>query len=170
MEDGALELGWGAQEEAPASGSMEAAMMESTMYLAVGSQGWLVLIPAWGGRGRLLYERGIFSSWSGDGGHPPSGNSGSSLGLLGRWEAESLLFGDLELEFRFSLHALSSLDHILRLEKKKSQDWWALLGVTSGTLCHQTGQYFTQSTRMVGAQLVPKDFCEERLYTRFLFG
>lgn len=128
-----MELGWGAQEEAPASGSMEAAMMESTMYLAVGSQGWLVLIPAWGGRGRLLYERGIFSSWSGDGGHPPSGNSGSSLGLLGRWEAESLLFGDLELEFRFSLHALSSLDHILRLEKKKIS---GLVGPSGSHLRH----------------------------------
>lgn len=59
--------------------------------------------------------------------------------------------------------------HIASEKKKKSQDWWALLGVISGTLCHQTGQYFTQSTWMVGVQLVPKDFCEERLYTHFLF-
>ena len=63
--------------------SGEAAVTGSTTHLAVGAQGWLVLVAAWDGGWQSLYEKGMLSCPSGDSGHLPSGNSSSSFGLLG---------------------------------------------------------------------------------------
>ena len=81
------------------------------------------------------------------------------------WEAGSLLLWDLKPEFRFSFEALSSLDYILHLKEKEISGLVTLLEVISGTRCHQTGRRFTQGMQVVGAQLVLKDVCQERLYT-----
>lgn len=139
LEGGALELGWGAREEAAASG-LDGGCQDGVRH-AFGS--WLPRLigfdtsPGWGSI--VVRERCIFPlvRWWWTSSIQELRLFLGSLALAQeRWKAGSLLLGDLEPEFKFSLdlEALSSLNHMLCLEKT-SQGWWGLLGVISGTFC-----------------------------------